>query len=75
MKTLLRLRIEGMRVVEVDPDTIRTFRIDDNDDGQYMLTMANDSQEYILHVGNSDQCHMMLNKLHNIMDIHVIDIN
>ncbi len=75
MKILLRLRLEGMCVVEMDPDTIRTFRItDDTDNGTYILSMANDSQEYILHSGSPDSCHALLNRIHNMLDVHIKDI-
>jgi hypothetical protein len=74
MKVLLRLRLEGDRVLEIDPETIRALRIDDGDNGELMLSCTTQTCEYILVTGSPTECHKMLNKLHNILDAHIIDI-
>ncbi len=74
-KIFLRLRLEGCEVLEIDPDAIRGFRIEYSDkDHAYMLTASNDSQAYILQIGNFDTCHHLLNKIHAILDIQIRDI-
>ena len=74
MRILLRVRIDGQRVLELDPDTIRALRIDDSDQGDFLLTVLTDSCEFVLINGSYKVCHDLLQKLHNTLDIHPIDI-
>lgn len=74
MKILLRLKLEGCQVLEFDPEMIRTLRVFATDEGDYCCSVANDSQEFILCTGTFDECHMMLNSIHNKLDVDVIDI-
>jgi len=74
MKILLRIRIDGQRVLELDPDQIRALRIDDTDQADFILTALTDSCEFVLVNGSYKVCHDLLQKIHNTLDIHTIDI-
>ncbi len=77
-KKFLRLKLSGAKVLEIDPTLITCMRIVDIEDAEkgqdYMLSIANNVSEFIVCVGRFDECHMLLNKLHSILDIELIDI-
>lgn len=75
MKNLfIRFRFEGARVVELDPSTITGFHINKMDTGEYYLSLYTESQEFIIETGNFDQCHALLNKIHNYLDLQFLEI-
>ncbi len=74
MKNMIRLRLDGATVLELDPTTIHTFQIQITEDNEHMLTATNNSAQYILKIGTFDECHNLLNILHETINVNIIDI-
>lgn len=74
MKQFLRIKMEGLEVLELDLSTIKGFHISAYEDGFYCLHALTDTFEYDLHLGTFDSCHFMLNKLHEQLNIYLVDI-
>lgn len=74
MNILLRVRIDGKRVLEIDPDCIKALRIEEDGQGEYILSILTNSCEFILVNGEYKDCNELLQKIHNTLDIHLIDI-
>ncbi len=74
MKRFLRIKLEGLRVLEIDVDTIRILKIETCTDGDYCLLAYTDTQMFDLQYGNFDTCHVMLNHIHKLLDVKVIDL-
>ncbi len=74
MKVLLRWREEGVGVLEVDPERIVTIRINVEDNGEHVLLLLTESYEFEAVRGTFTACDAVLKKLHNILDVHLIDV-
>ena len=77
-RTFLRLKMPGATVIEIDPSTIISMRVVDTEDEDgamyYYLTVGTASTEYIVCTGDFDVCHHMLNDLHDILNVSIIDL-
>lgn len=77
-KKFIRIKLEGAKVLELDPNDIKYMRIMDMQEPEkgreYFLAIANSSTEFVALVGRFDECHFMLNQIHDILDIKLIDI-
>ncbi len=74
MPTMLRFKLEHAQVLEIDVAELtymRVMRIEDDVD--YMLSIANKSSEFIVCTGTFADCHSMLNRLHDFLNIKVVD--
>lgn len=76
MKILMRVAFEDGSIYEFDPDVIQSFRITEIEDNssEFMLTVATGVQECVLHTGTAAECKAILNKIHNKLDIHTVDL-
>lgn len=74
MKQFLRVKLEGCRVLEIDIDTIRILQVEVCDDGEYVLLAFTDTQMFDLQYGNFDECHFLLNQIHDLMKVKLIDL-
>jgi len=74
MKTFLRLKLEGLRVLELDIDTIRILQIEAYDEGEYGLFALTDTQAVDLKQGTFDDCHAMLNKINEELGLKIVDL-
>lgn len=61
-------------MLEIDPDKITGFRIDDMENGDYYLSALTHNSEVILETGNFDSCHAKLNRIRNLLDTQYIDV-
>lgn len=75
MKRFLRIKLEGLRVLEIDVDTIRILQVEACEDGEYVLLAFTDTQMFDLQYGNFDTCHMMLNQIHELIGVKLIDLH
>jgi hypothetical protein len=78
---LVRIKLDGMKCVEFDPERVSLIRIvpaseeyDDQPLNKYMLSITIDMREIILCVGSFDQCHLKLHDLHDKLGISVRDV-
>ena len=76
-KMFLRIRFAGAKVLEVDPEEIKGFSIQDSDEaeGGYLLTLFTAQSYFVIEEGSFDQCHARLNRLHTALDCHLHDVN
>lgn len=74
MRKFLRVKLEGCRVLEVELSTIRVLQVEICEDGDYALLAYTDTQMFDLHYGNFDECHFMLNQIHDLLDVALIDL-
>ncbi len=74
MPRFLRFRQKGCRVLELDIDIIKVLQIECCEDGDYVLLAFSTTQAYHLCYGNFDECHFMLNQLHDTLGIEIIDL-
>lgn len=74
---LLRIRLGGAKVLEIKKDQLIGFRViyDMDEIDYFLLADVKDKQEsWLIHHGSFDECHMMLNRLHQALDCKLIDI-
>ncbi len=74
MPTFIRFKLPGARVLEVDVSVIVSLCINADEYGEYVLCAFSATQIYDLCYGSFDDCHSMLNELHEILNIDIIDI-
>lgn len=74
MKQFIRVKQEGCRVLEIDIDTIRVLEVDVCDDGKYILLASTSTQMFDLVYGTFDECHFILNQIHDLMKVKLIDL-
>lgn len=75
MKTLYRIKAEGMEILEIDVNTIEGYRVVFDDlFNEYILTGIVKNEDVLLTTGTFDKCHTMLNKLHKISGIQIVDL-
>jgi len=74
MPKFIRFKLEGARVLEIDVSVIQLLNIEICDDGEYVLLAWSATQMYELVSGTFDECHHLLNQLHDILGIELIDI-
>jgi hypothetical protein len=74
MRRFLRIKQEGLRVLEIDIETIRILQVEVWEDGGHVLLAFTDTQMFDLQYGNFDVCHFMLNQIHEIIDVTLIDL-
>lgn len=75
MRTLHRIKSEGMEILEIDVNIIEGYRVvyDDMFE-EYVLIAIIKNEDMLLTTGTFDKCHAMLNKLHKISNITIIDL-
>jgi hypothetical protein len=66
--------MEGTAVLEIDVSTIKVLQVEAYEDGVYVLSAHSDTQIFELNVGNFDECHHMLNKIHKTLGVELIDL-
>lgn len=74
MPKFIRFKQSGMQVLEIDISTIRVLSVEMLDNGESVLTAYSDLQEFDLCYGTVDECHWMLNQLHDALNIDIIDL-
>jgi hypothetical protein len=74
MRIFFRLHINETEVLEIDPETIRSMRIAESDEGTHYLSISNDSQEFIIMSGKLADCRSALDSIHNKLDAQFIAI-
>lgn len=74
MPKFIRFKQEGFRVLEVDVSIIKVLQVERCDDKTYSLLAFSATQSYALCNGTFDECHTMLNSLHDILSIQVVDL-
>ncbi len=74
MPTFIRFKLPGARVLEVDVNAIVSLCINADEYGEYVLCAFSSTQIYDLCYGTFAQCHELLNQLHDILNIDIIDV-
>jgi len=74
MKKMIRIKKEGVTVLEIVPTEITAFQISDDEEGTYYLSIFTLGVEYIVLAGTFDQCHAKLNDLHIAIPCDITDV-
>lgn len=74
MKNIYLKFVFENRVVVIDPDVIKGFRIDQDEDGSCFLTAFSVNSEFIVEEGSFQKCQTKLTYLQNTLDIVTRDI-
>lgn len=74
-KKFLRIKFEGSCVMELPPDAVEYLNIaHDPEMGEHMLIIGAFNENHVVCIGTFHKCHELLNKLHDALDIQLIDI-
>lgn len=75
MPEFIRIKLPNAEVVEVDIASIFGFDIHfDDEDNTYSLCAYGKGAIFLLAQGNFNDCHLVLNKLHSLLKIKIIDL-
>lgn len=75
MPDYLRVKHEGCLCTEIDISKLTGFSVTFNEETEeYALIGLVNAVMYVLITGTFDSCHFLLNKIHNTLDINIIDL-
>lgn len=74
MFNFIRIKKEGACCIEFDASKIQIFEICCDVDNCYYLMGYTSNNMYEITSGTFDECHYLLNQLHAVLNINIIDI-